>query len=390
MKTYTSAAQRLLLLGAVIRIEALVLPRQSSSSSTRRFCRRPLSSSSPHPYASSPFLVATTKQSSSSSSSSAAAAAPFNRPLTAKKEDDLDDDDDDDEEASRRPGMEDAFRQLNELESLLDDDDDNKPVPPPKKKKIDADTTSSLPDDTIKEVSPEQEIKVYRDMVGELEQNEDAEAYSDIMNELGGKPKQVEDTYSQVMSDLGGTPKPKEVEPPSTLNLGDGDDGDGVGSSASEIDTERFMDSALQEALKEVKVNNPKILGDSILDNKEIMKEIEDIFEEGNEKLLASLEEIRQEQVRSDDPWFLFCCVVVAVVLWSVDSNKSISLTFLSPYVIHVPLLSTTTTTARTCQSQCHSQRPKGRKQHAGRSPATTKRRKEHDDAAAKGGQRNC
>jgi hypothetical protein len=50
--------------------------------------------------------------------------------------------------------------------------------------------------------------------------------------------------------------------------------------------------------LKEVKVNNPSI-SKSILDDKEIMKEIEVIFERGNEKLMASLEEIRTEQVRT-------------------------------------------------------------------------------------------
>jgi hypothetical protein len=50
--------------------------------------------------------------------------------------------------------------------------------------------------------------------------------------------------------------------------------------------------------MKEVKLNNPSI-AESILDDKEIMKEIEVIFERGNEKLMASLEEIRKEQVRT-------------------------------------------------------------------------------------------
>ena len=193
--------------------------------------------------------------------------------------------------------MAEAFSQLDALTSLSDDD---KPArPPPTKKKIDADT-SNLPDDAkSKEASFEQEMEVYKDMVGELEQNEEAEAYADIMSELGGSMKQTDDTYSQVMSELGGTPKPqgkKELEktaaePLTTLNVDDSD---------STVDTEKFMDSALEEALKEVKVHNPK-MDSSVLDDEEIMKEIEDIFNQGNEKLLASLDEIRREQVRAVD-----------------------------------------------------------------------------------------
>ena len=63
------------------------------------------------------------------------------------------------------------------------------------------------------------------------------------------------------------------------------------------------MQDALQEALQQVKVNNPR-MSDSILDDQEIMREIEGIFEQGNEKLMASLEEIRREQVRG------FVCLV--------------------------------------------------------------------------------
>jgi len=199
--------------------------------------------------------------------------------------------------------MEEAFRQLEALQSLNEDGEEKTKMPStdlPKKIRVD---DATLPKDAVATpVSPEQEIAVYKDMVGELEQNEEAAAYTDILNELGAKPKQVDgDTYSDVLTDLGGTPpilkkddisskEEQVVDPPTTLSDDD----------SNRVSTEEFMDSALNEALKEVKVHNPKILGtdaQSILDNKEIMKEIEGIFEQGNEKLIASLEEIRLEQV---------------------------------------------------------------------------------------------
>jgi hypothetical protein len=77
---------------------------------------------------------------------------------------------------------------------------------------------------------------------------------------------------------------------PSVLSLND--DSVDVDPAA----TEAFMEEALQEALQEVQINNPRVAS-SILDNEEIMREIETIFDQGNAKLLASLEEIRQEQV---------------------------------------------------------------------------------------------
>ena len=211
---------------------------------------------------------------------------------------------DNDSEEGTRPGMEDAFRQLEALQSLSDDAMEIIAPPAAPTQKIESDATLLPENRPTTDVSLEQEISVYRDMVGELEQNEDSAAYSEILNDLGAAPKQVDDTYSQVLLDLGGTPSQlikknddvkTDIIPPSVLSPND-DEGEG------NISTEQFMDIALQEALKEVKVNNPKILGtgaQSVLDNEEIMKEIEGIFEQGNEKLLASLEEMRLEQVRS-------------------------------------------------------------------------------------------
>jgi hypothetical protein len=59
-----------------------------------------------------------------------------------------------------------------------------------------------------------------------------------------------------------------------------------------------FMKQAIDEALKEAQEQSDDLVQkDSLLDNKEIMAEIEKIFDRANEQLLQGLEEIRSEQV---------------------------------------------------------------------------------------------
>merc|ERR1712238_8762 len=67
------------------------------------------------------------------------------------------------------------------------------------------------------------------------------------------------------------------------------------------LDTDKFMNKAIEEAFKEAKEQNSNVestIGDkeSFLDNKEIMSEIEKIFDKANEELLEGLEEMRSEQ----------------------------------------------------------------------------------------------
>jgi hypothetical protein len=212
-----------------------------------------------------------------------------------------------DDSVQKRPGMDEAFRQLEALNSL---DDPEEYVPPPAKIKLDTNVvwdqttvgTTNSPETSenvaAASVSLEQDFAVYRDMAQELELNEEAAAYAEVVAELGNSALQTNDTYSQVLYDLGGTTtgKPKTAStsattaPPSVLSLNE--DSVNVDPAA----TEAFMEEALQEALQEVQINNPRVAS-SILDNQEIMREIETIFDQGNAKLLASLEEIRQEQV---------------------------------------------------------------------------------------------
>lgn len=224
---------------------------------------------------------------------------------------------------NNNPGMEEAFRELEALTSL-DDPEDYVPAPQRIAKPNDilrSSTSRSISTesdnntdinseglllqlDEYKPSSMEQDFAVYKSMAEEIEQDEQAIAYAEVLTELGDSALQgkSDDTYSQVLMDLGGSPSTAAAAAaakPSSDESASADESFIVSSSTS---TEQFMNEALKEAMNEVKVNNPRILSDSggsdnVLDNKEIMREIEEIFGEGNKKLLASLEEIRMEQV---------------------------------------------------------------------------------------------
>jgi hypothetical protein len=191
--------------------------------------------------------------------------------MRAKKDDDEEDDDED----SVVPGMADAFRQLGDLDSLGDVNVAETNLPA-SSKPIEKATFSS-PDDPLPSVEPappEKEVQMYKAMVQDLEQQSEDDLYSNVLADMGGSS--------------GGVPE-EPASPITSVEV--------IQSEPTVGETEEFMNKALNEAMKEVKLNNPSIAA-SILDDKEIMKEIEVIFERGNEKLMASLEEIRQEQVR--------------------------------------------------------------------------------------------
>jgi hypothetical protein len=179
--------------------------------------------------------------------------------------------DDDDEEDAIVPGMADAFRQLGDLDSL-GDGEEAKPASQPIKK-----PTLSSPDESLPSVEPpppEKEVQMYKAMVKDLEQQNEDDLYSNVLADMGGSAS--------------AEPKESQASPTTSVDV--------IESDTTLGETEDFMNQALNEAMKEVKLNNPSI-AESILDDKEIMKEIEVIFERGNEKLMTNLEEIRQEQV---------------------------------------------------------------------------------------------
>jgi hypothetical protein len=222
--------------------------------------------------------------------------------LSSRKKDDTNDDDD-----PYQPGIEEAFRRLDGLGDALKDS-----TLPPKPSagigggqlQVSSDELVSIVggDDGGPVVPLESEVKVYKDLVGEMEANEDSAEYMTMMDELGGQMKQTFDTYSTVLQDLGGTtPNEFGSTKQKQKNADDSDDTVTIPDAVSAEmllqagSTARFMETALQDAMQDVQLNNPD-LSKSILSDASLKEEIEKILEAGNEKLLESLAEIKTEQ----------------------------------------------------------------------------------------------
>ena len=161
-------------------------------------------------------------------------------------------------------GMEDAFRQLDELKSL----DKDEVALPDRKKKQDEAFAKAMEELDLKDIAEEEpapmesQVELYKDLASEIESTTET------------------DLIAGIKTDLGGTPTSFPMFDPTTR------------------DTEKFMEEALEQALEEAeKKAQIEINKDSLLDNKEIMKEIEKIFDKANTDLLAGIEEMRTEQV---------------------------------------------------------------------------------------------
>jgi len=179
-------------------------------------------------------------------------------------------------------GMEDAFRQLDKLESIDGSDgDDASPkvveveVDYEKRQKAFQKALDEIDEEELStpKASPETEVKVYTDMVNDLGADGGKSVYEDVLGDMGGSKKET---------------KPKD------------DDSVVVPKSSAE-DMEGFLNAALEEAVKEAKEKTPdevKSLSDNLLDDEEMMEEIREVFEKANEKLLSGIEDIRKEQAQ--------------------------------------------------------------------------------------------
>jgi hypothetical protein len=165
------------------------------------------------------------------------------------------------EEDGVSKGMEDAFRQLADLNALGDDSF----TVPEKKVQQDEAFAKAMQDLDLKGIkpsTPEAEAALYSDMASEISGASEFELIDDVKSEMGGS-KTIFPKFDQ-----------------------------------SSRDTELFMEKALDEAIKEAQAKgDASVDKESLLDNKEIMTEIEAIFDRASEQLLEGLEDIRKEQV---------------------------------------------------------------------------------------------
>jgi hypothetical protein len=168
-----------------------------------------------------------------------------------------------------------AFKELDALKSLDDD------VDVPKKKSSSLKPIRNVTLEPAPKATPEAEVELYKDMYSESEK-EDIELYADMLTDMGGTPPKPKSRKQQTI----------KVEEEETVELLDS-------LERSPEDMEIFMNQALQEALKEAKSKTPDELASiDPLDDEEMMEEIKQVFEKANDELLASLEDIRKEQVR--------------------------------------------------------------------------------------------
>jgi hypothetical protein len=142
---------------------------------------------------------------------------------------------------------------------------------------IDAATTAS----TTKVATPEEEVKMYAQMVQELEENKEDDMYSNVLTEMGGKVS-------------------SSTNPPSSKRVITTTSTSSTTTSSPPPMDEAWMNQALQEALDEAKKTSPTDFDrQSVLNDQELMKEIVQVFDQAHDKLIAGLDEIRNEQVRT-------------------------------------------------------------------------------------------
>mmetsp|Transcript_46402 Transcript_46402/g.47103 ORF Transcript_46402/g.47103 Transcript_46402/m.47103 type:complete len:313 (-) Transcript_46402:2484-3422(-) len=184
--------------------------------------------------------------------------------------------------------MDNAFRELEALQSL-EDGILERPTEKPKEK--DEIFTKAMDDLDLKDILS----TVTEEDADPPPLESEIELYKDMASELDAASSEEKLIVADFKSDL-------------LLADDDGDDGIDIDNNNNNndggiptLDTDKFMDKAIEEAFKEAKEQNSdveSIIGDkeSFLDNKEIMSEIEKIFDKANEELLEGLEEIRSEQ----------------------------------------------------------------------------------------------
>ncbi|GKY96492.1 hypothetical protein MPSEU_000608600 [Mayamaea pseudoterrestris] len=192
--------------------------------------------------------------------------------------------DDDDADDGLPPGMADAFRRLESLESL-DDSASNKSKRPPKAspesmKQAAKSVQNAIASQSKPSVPLEKEAQMYKKMVTELETMDEQDLYQSILGDMGGAD---EESYS--------TPAASSTADATSSPISSRD---GLLKAELSINDE-LMNQALEAAMTEIEKDYPA-LKNSILNDKELMQEIEAIFDRGNEKLIGSLEDIRKEQ----------------------------------------------------------------------------------------------
>ncbi|KAL7537362.1 hypothetical protein ACHAWF_005740 [Thalassiosira exigua] len=251
--------------------------------------------------------------------------------LSAKDGDDDDEEDADPLMNDRREGMADAFAALDSLSA--DDFDDLRPISSTANESPGTGTTDNM----------EGSAKLFMEMQAELSSRGEEGVYDDILGDLTGEGPEIGTPVSYLKTDeedatglvqaLDDAADLLAAEPPPESGAPVLEDADGLGASGGaepaaalttaavsndiltqeiepSLSMEEFMSSAMQEAVEEIEVaseasSSPPGTGrtediaktaEQLLEDQELRKEIESIFDKAGEKLRLEVEAMKREQ----------------------------------------------------------------------------------------------
>lgn len=235
----------------------------------------------------------------------------------------------DQDQEDERSGMEKAFLNLDDLSSL----DMGTPAKSSESKlfnnldDISIDIESTLKEQEEKGEMSLDELNLYKEMYDEVEQkggDDTSSIYDDILGEMTipeETPTSTSTTQTVKSSAGKGFGVSSSSSSSKSKSISPLVDADGIGAinanddeeqlTAVELsqDTDEFMRRALEEALSDTSANLPEGLttkdkaaivdnidADSILEDEELMKEINAIFDRANDQLIAGVSDIKAEQ----------------------------------------------------------------------------------------------
>jgi hypothetical protein len=209
------------------------------------------------------------------------------------------DDDGADGSAESEIGMDRAFEQLDSLPSSLFEDDSGEG--PGRKSTVDEKLIAPT-DLVIEQNTPalEEQVSLYKGMMEEVEKKGEDDLYSDMLADML-EGSDIASTSSKQQQRQAKKEAPEEDEQPSLLSAL-------LSAQQQATDTkpkttDELIDNVLHEVFQEINKPGTSATGETttplvseLQNDQSLRKEIEAIFERGNEQLLQSLEEMRQEQ----------------------------------------------------------------------------------------------
>jgi hypothetical protein len=208
------------------------------------------------------------------------------------------DDDGADDSAESEIGMERAFEQLDSLPSSLFKDGSGEG---PGRKSTDGEKLITPPDLVIEQNTPplEEQVSLYKGMMEEVEKKGEDDLYSDMLADML-EGSGIAATSSKLQQQ---TKKESPEEDEQPLLLSALLSAQQQATDTKPKTTDELIDNVLHEVFQEINKPGTSATGDTttplvsdLQSDQSLRKEIEAIFERGNEQLLQSLEEMRHEQ----------------------------------------------------------------------------------------------